>query len=113
MGGRDLVAELARKRRRNGSFAGLVNQTAFAILALRAAGRPQEDPAIRAAARWLASQRNRDGGFNFAAVAAAAASTTPPRRCRRSPPPDSAAAPRFAGRARSSRRARIRTEGCR
>ncbi|HEX8158735.1 MAG TPA: prenyltransferase/squalene oxidase repeat-containing protein [Solirubrobacteraceae bacterium] len=65
VGGRDLVAELARKRRSNGSFGGLVNQTAFAILALRAAGRPRSDAAIRAAARWLARQRNGDGGFNF------------------------------------------------
>ena len=66
VGGRDLVAELAGKRRRNGSFAGLVNQTAFAILALRAGGRPRSDRAIRAAAGWLAGQHNRDGGFNFA-----------------------------------------------
>jgi energy-coupling factor transport system substrate-specific component len=64
-GGRNLVAELASKRRRNGSFAGLVNQTAFAILALRAGGRPRSDRAIRAAAGWLAGQHNRDGGFNF------------------------------------------------
>ncbi len=65
VGGRDLVAELARKRRRNGSFSGLVNQTAFAILALRAGGRPRSDRTIRAAAGWLAGQHNRDGGFNF------------------------------------------------
>jgi energy-coupling factor transport system substrate-specific component len=65
VGGRDLVAELARRRRSNGSFGGLVNQTAFAILALRAAGRPRSDAAIQAAARWLARQRNGDGGFNF------------------------------------------------
>ncbi len=64
--GRNLVAELASKRRRNGSFAGLVNQTAFAILALRAGGRPRTDRAIRAAAGWLAGQHNADGGFNFA-----------------------------------------------
>jgi energy-coupling factor transport system substrate-specific component len=63
--GRDLVAELVRKRRRDGSFGGLVNQTAFAILALRAAGRPARDRTVRAAAGWLASQHNRDGGFNF------------------------------------------------
>jgi len=66
VGGRNLVTELIRKRRRNGSFAGLVNQTAFAILALRAAGRPRGDRVIRAAAGWLAGQHNRDGGFNFA-----------------------------------------------
>ena len=44
VGGRDLVRELIRGRRRDGSFAGLVNQTAFAILALRAAGRSQQRP---------------------------------------------------------------------
>ena len=66
VGGRDLVAELVRKRRRDGSFSGLVNQTAFGILALRAAGRPATDPTVRAAGRWLARQQNRDGGFNFA-----------------------------------------------
>ena len=66
VGGRNLVAELAGKRRRNGSFGGLVNQTAFGILALRAGGRPRSDRAIRAAAGWLAGQHNADGGFNFA-----------------------------------------------
>jgi energy-coupling factor transport system substrate-specific component len=66
VGGRNLVAELASKRRPNGSFAGLVNQTAFAILALRAGGRPRSDRAIRAAAGWVAGQHNADGGFNFA-----------------------------------------------
>lgn len=64
--GRDLVAELVRKRRRDGSFNGLVNQTAFGVLALRAAGRPTADPTVRAAARWLIRQQNPDGGFNFA-----------------------------------------------
>ncbi len=66
VGGRNLVAELVRKRRRNGSFAGLVNQTAFAILALRASGRSTRDRTVRAAAGWLARQHNRDGGFHFA-----------------------------------------------
>jgi prenyltransferase beta subunit len=64
--GRNLVAELARRRRRNGSFGGLVNQTSFAILALRAGGRSRRDRTVRAAAGWLAGQHNRDGGFNFA-----------------------------------------------
>ena len=66
VGGRDLVAELIAKRRRNGSFAGLVNQTSFAIFALRAAGRSRNDRTVRAAAGWIAGQHNRDGGFNFA-----------------------------------------------
>jgi energy-coupling factor transport system substrate-specific component len=64
--GRNLVAELVRKRRRDGSFSGLVNQTAFAILALRASGRATTDPTVRSAARWLTRQQNDDGGFNFA-----------------------------------------------
>jgi prenyltransferase beta subunit len=64
--GRNLVAELVRRRRRSGSFGGLVNQTSFAILALRAGGRSTRDRTVRAAAGWLAGQHNRDGGFNFA-----------------------------------------------
>jgi prenyltransferase beta subunit len=66
VGGRDLVRELVRQRRRDGSFAGLANQTAFAILALRAAGRPRSDRTVRGAAAWLLNQHNRDGGYNFA-----------------------------------------------
>jgi energy-coupling factor transport system substrate-specific component len=65
-GGRDLVAALTRRHRRDGSFGGLINQTAFGILALRAAGRPARDGTVRAAARWVARRQNRDGGFNFA-----------------------------------------------
>jgi energy-coupling factor transport system substrate-specific component len=65
-GGRDLVAELRAGQRANGSFAGLVNTTAFAVMALRAAGRPGSDGAVRRAGRWLAGQANADGGFNFA-----------------------------------------------
>jgi energy-coupling factor transport system substrate-specific component len=65
-GGRDLVAALVAKQRRDGSVARLVNQTSFAILALRAAGRRPGDGRVRRAARWVVSQRNRDGGFNFA-----------------------------------------------
>ena len=44
LGGRDLVGEVAREQERDGSFAGLVNTTAFALLALRAAGRGTGDP---------------------------------------------------------------------
>lgn len=64
--GRNLARELVRKRRRNGSFGGLVNQTAFAILALRSTGRSRNDAVIRKAASWVNSQHNGDGGFNFA-----------------------------------------------
>jgi prenyltransferase/squalene oxidase-like repeat protein len=61
--GTDLVARLLRKRRRDGSWQGLVNRTAFGVLALRAArvGSAQ----VRAAARWLGREANRDGGFAF------------------------------------------------
>jgi energy-coupling factor transport system substrate-specific component len=63
--GRDLVAEVVSKQRRDGSFAGRVNTTSFAILGLAAAGRSPKDPVLRRAARWVAGQANDDGGFNF------------------------------------------------
>ncbi len=66
VGGRDLVAELLRAQERNGSFAGRVNTTAFALLALRAAGRPASSAAVRDGAAFIAGQANADGGFNFA-----------------------------------------------
>jgi Squalene-hopene cyclase C-terminal domain len=68
-GGTDLVARLLRARRRDGSWQGLVNRTAFGILALRAArtGGAQ----VRAAARWLGREANRDGGFAFSGRGAA------------------------------------------
>ena len=50
----------------SGAFAGRVNSTAFAIFALRAAGRSRSDRAVRSGARWIAGQANPDGGFNFA-----------------------------------------------
>jgi energy-coupling factor transport system substrate-specific component len=65
-GGADLVRRLLARRRADGSFGGYVNLTAFAVLALRAAGRPAGDRAVRAAVRWVARQQNRDGGFGFA-----------------------------------------------
>jgi energy-coupling factor transport system substrate-specific component len=66
IGGRDLEHAVASKQRRNGSFAGRVNTTAFAVLGLRAAGRSTRDRAVRRAAAWIAGQANPDGGFNFA-----------------------------------------------
>src|SRR3954447_6195191 len=63
--GRDLVAEVASRQRRGGSFAGRVNTTSFAILGLAAGGRSPRDPVLRRAARWVAGQVNDDGGFNF------------------------------------------------
>jgi energy-coupling factor transport system substrate-specific component len=66
IGGRDLEQVVASQQRRNGSFAGRVNTTAFAVLGLRAAGRSTRDAAVKRAARWIAGQANGDGGFNFA-----------------------------------------------
>jgi len=66
IGGRDLLAELLREQQEDGSFAGRVNTTAFALLALRAAGRSTRDRAVRAGAAFIAGQANADGGFNFA-----------------------------------------------
>jgi hypothetical protein len=65
--GGDPVARLLRMRSADGSFAHLVNQTAFAVLALRAAGYSPGSPAISAGASWLARQQEPDGGFGFAA----------------------------------------------
>jgi energy-coupling factor transport system substrate-specific component len=66
VGSRDLVAAVASRQKRDGSFQRRVNTTAFAILALRAGGRPAGGGAVRRAANWLAGQANADGGFNFA-----------------------------------------------
>lgn len=60
--GRDPVAMLAGRRQGNGSFGGLVNLTAFGILALRAAG----IPAPAAGVHWLIAQQDGDGGYGFA-----------------------------------------------
>jgi energy-coupling factor transport system substrate-specific component len=61
-GGRDLVSALQHDVRPNGSVSGQLNLTAFAVLALRAAG-----VAPRAATLgWMVRQQDSDGGFNFA-----------------------------------------------
>jgi hypothetical protein len=61
----DLVAALARRVGGNGAVLGQVNLTAFAILALRAAGIPAGGPVLRRAGAWLANQQNDDGGYGF------------------------------------------------
>jgi energy-coupling factor transport system substrate-specific component len=66
VGGRDLVAAIVGRQQGDGSFQRRVNTTAFAILALRAAGRPAGGAVVGRAARWLAGQADDDGGFNFA-----------------------------------------------
>ena len=63
--GRDLVAELLRRRRADGSFDGLANLTAFGIMALRATGRTARSGAVRRSAAWLARRQGPDGGFSL------------------------------------------------
>jgi energy-coupling factor transport system substrate-specific component len=60
---RDLAGQLASRQRTDGSFGELVNQTAFAVMALRASS--VAGAGVRRAARWLEGQRNSDGGFGF------------------------------------------------
>jgi energy-coupling factor transport system substrate-specific component len=62
---RPLVRELERDQRRDGSTEELVNSTAFAVLALRAAGVPERSARIRNAIAWLARQQQPSGGFAF------------------------------------------------
>ena len=70
--GRDLVAELVRRRSGDGSWQGQVNLTAFGLLALRAA---QAGDTGRAAA-WLRRAQNDDGGWGFRTDAASDADST-------------------------------------
>jgi energy-coupling factor transport system substrate-specific component len=62
---RNLVAEMLRARRGDGSFADQVNLTSFAIFALVAVGHSSSYPPIRGAAGWIERQQNGDGGFSF------------------------------------------------
>jgi hypothetical protein len=71
--GRDLVSRLLARRGKDGSWGGQVNQTAFGILALRAAGATSGN--ARSAA-WLRENQNSDGGWGFAAGTASDADTT-------------------------------------
>jgi prenyltransferase beta subunit len=63
-GGRNLIADIMRSRRKDGSFDGYVSYTAYAILALRRSGVSRTSGTIRSAARWLERHQNDDGGFN-------------------------------------------------
>ena len=58
-GGRDLVSALADQRRSNGSYEGWPGSTAFAVIALRAAG----GGGIEQSISWLAKVQNGDGGW--------------------------------------------------
>lgn len=57
--GRDLIAEIRRRQRGDGSIAGQVSYTSFGILALKAAGQPIGGATIA----WLQGSPNEDGGF--------------------------------------------------
>lgn len=63
--GRDLVGALLAGQRSDGSFTGLVNQTAFGVMALRAAGRGKHSATVTKAARFLLGKAGSDGGFSF------------------------------------------------
>jgi len=65
--GRDLVAALVARRRRDGSWRRNVAFTAFGILALRASGEPAAT--VQGSARWLLRAQNSDGGWGFVARA--------------------------------------------
>ncbi len=58
--GRNLVAELAKRQRRNGSFEGWPNDTAFSVIALRRAG---ATAGLDDALSWLRKAQNDDGGW--------------------------------------------------
>ncbi len=59
-GGRNLVADLAKRRRDNGSFEGWPGSTAFAIMALRVA---KATGSFDRSISWLAKAQNPDGGW--------------------------------------------------
>ena len=61
-GGRNLLAEIEKRRRGDGSISGFVSYTAFGIMALRASGAS----AGSATVRWLVGSQNGDGGFGVA-----------------------------------------------
>ena len=64
IGGRNLVAELHRHRRQNGSYLGWPNSTAFAVIALRAARSPG---GTEKSLEWLRKVQNDDGGWGIEA----------------------------------------------
>ena len=59
---RDLISEIQRRHRGNGSIAGFVSYTAFGILAIRSAGEAVGSSTLR----WLLGAQNGDGGFGVA-----------------------------------------------
>jgi energy-coupling factor transport system substrate-specific component len=71
--GHDLVSRLLARRGKDGSWGGQVNQTAFGIFTLRAAGTSGGNGRTAA---WLRSHQNSDGGWGFSAGASSDADTT-------------------------------------
>jgi prenyltransferase beta subunit len=63
-GGRNLLSDIQRHRRGDGSFDGYVSYTSFAILALRRSGVSRSSTTIKTATRWIERHQNDDGGFN-------------------------------------------------
>jgi Squalene-hopene cyclase C-terminal domain len=61
-GGRNLLAEIEKRRRGDGSISGFVSYTAFGVMALRASGTSAGSATIE----WLVSSQNDDGGFGVA-----------------------------------------------
>jgi energy-coupling factor transport system substrate-specific component len=59
-GGKDLVSALAKRRAANGSYSGWPGSTAFAVIALRAAG---ATGGLDSSTSWLAQAQNGDGGW--------------------------------------------------
>ena len=58
-GGQNLVAKLLSRRRDNGSYEGWPNSTAYAVIALRAAG----ISGVESSLSWLRNVQNEDGGW--------------------------------------------------
>jgi energy-coupling factor transport system substrate-specific component len=69
--GRDLVAELQKRRRSDGSY-GTINWTAFALMSLRASGVGGTGKSVS----YLVKQQNRDGGYGFSPAASSDADDT-------------------------------------
>ena len=67
--GRNLVADLLRRQRKDGSWNANLAHTAFGIFALRAGGVPRGSASVQNAANYLELGQNRDGGFGFVASA--------------------------------------------
>ena len=61
-GARDLLAEIEKRRRSDGSISGFVSYTAFGVMALRASGASAGSETVK----WLVASQNSDGGFGVA-----------------------------------------------